>query len=148
MDRSVEGDCGGIRALRLLIEGEFAGAINTDLRCNNFPGVDWAGTVRLSWWELAEFLRWLPGDRTSALYRARNPDDWMWDFDRLLAAATATAVSDLRWLEVVGRVGEDDVPDRWRLRVYGPPDPEDEDRAAGSVEAEQEARTAAASIRG
>lgn len=124
MDGRVEGDGGGIRGLRLLIEGEYAGAINTDLRAAGMPGVDWAGTLHLSWWELKEFILNSRQDSTSAYFRARNPQDHIWHDDHnLWFSKIASMLSEIRFLSAAGKF--EDIPDDYLPVRYGPPDQEE-----------------------
>lgn len=149
MDCRLEGERGGIRSLRELIEGDHAGAVNDDLRRAGYPGVEWAGTLSLSWWELLEFLKNLRQDSSSSLYRALNPDDYMWaDMDTLLLAEIATHTSTSRWLDAVGKLEE--IPVEWAPGQYGPRVPEPvEDVSAREVEVDRErhAREVGASLR-
>ena len=122
----VEGGSGGIRALRLLISGEYAGAINTDLRRAGLPGVEWAGTLHLSWWELREFIEDLRSDHTSSLFKKLRPDDHQWYDPKLqILAEIANIDSDLRMMSMIDRMEDPNaMPDEY-LRRYGPPQPDD-----------------------
>lgn len=107
---AVAGDCGGIAGLRHLIGGEYGGAINTDLRRNGFPGILWAGTVDLGWWELREFLRHECRDASSALWRQINPEHAdVKSVDTLLRRHVAQAVTDLRWLTAAQMMSDEQV---------------------------------------
>ena len=119
MGRRVEGDDGGIRGLRQLIEGEHAGAINTDLRRHHYPGVEWAGTIHLSWWELKHFLEYLQHDQGSALARRVDPDGAGWDLQSQLLAEIATHTSAIRHMTAVPVLGEG-MPADWGASMYGP----------------------------
>ncbi|AUH68524.1 hypothetical protein Y710_18180 [Gordonia sp. QH-12] len=56
----------------------------------------------------------------------------MWaDVDSLLLAEIATAVTNLRWMEAIARIGdEEELPQGWELRAYGPAD------SGGDIDAE------------
>lgn len=56
--------------------------------------IDHLGTRDLSWRDLLVIVKH-SHPKTSALYRAQNPKDWMWDLDSMLLAS---AVDELRWL--------------------------------------------------
>lgn len=147
----IEGGSGGIRALRLLISGEYAGAINTDLRRAGLPGVEWAGTLHLSWWELSEFIEDLRSDHTSALFKKLRPLDHQWFDPKLqMLAEIANIDADLRMMSMVDRLGDPDSMPEDYLRRYGAPkvdgDPIDSEPSDEHVSVER-ARSVAAELR-
>ena len=147
----VEGDRGGIRGLRRLIEGEYAGAINYDLRSRGWPGVAWAGTVDLSWWDLLTFVTHVERDSSSALFRQIQGDDHVWSRPEvLLASAIANAVEDIKFLTAVPLFGEE-TPARYTASQYGPTEPEPFEQTSSDqtteVDRDERAREGAAQIR-
>lgn len=60
------------------------------------PGIDWAGTFELSWWDLQEFITHECVDTRSAFFRQINPDAETPETVLLRHVAQATA--DLRSL--------------------------------------------------
>lgn len=101
----VTGVGGGITSLRQLIGGEYAGAINTDLRCHGLPGIDWAGTYDLSWWDLLEFVKHECSKPDANLFRQVNPEyETVQDF---YSKFSAQAIADLRWMSASKFSSED-----------------------------------------
>lgn len=49
--------------------------------------------------EAADMAAHLPQDKTSAVFRARNPDTWQWGILEHLAALQADGVRMLQWMK-------------------------------------------------
>lgn len=59
------------------------------------------GTQSFSWGELLAIVQNSP--RNSALYRAQNPDEWMWDETNHLLAAIADGINIANWQRGEGK---------------------------------------------
>ena len=120
MERRLEGDSGGIRRLRDLLDGEHGGAFWYDLRAHNFQP-ELVGTVGHSWYDMRVILEHAKPDGSSALFRALNPETWMWtDIPSRLLAYIATSNDDIRFIEAAQAYGPEDMPDTYLPAVYGP----------------------------
>lgn len=53
--------------------------------------------------------------------RARYPEQWYWTPEMRLAAAAATALSDIRYLTAAQLNWDGEIPDRYLSVMYGPP---------------------------
>lgn len=49
--------------------------------------------------EAADMAAHLPQDKSSAVFRARNPDTWQWGLAEQLAALQADALRTLQWMK-------------------------------------------------
>lgn len=92
-------DAGGIRSLRELI-GSHSEAVEFDLIGLGLR-LDWLGSESLSWRDLWVIVRQSP--RTSALFRATNPDAADWGLAEQLTAAVFDAVQVGNWQRASGK---------------------------------------------
>lgn len=56
------------------------------------------GTRDLSWWDLSVITQW-SDPHTSALFRATNPEDAIWDLNSQLLASAVDLLSRLWWVK-------------------------------------------------
>ena len=112
------------------------------------PGVDWAGTYDLSWWDLQEFIRHECRDSTSAMWRTINPEVAGADpIDVLLLRYVAQATTDMRWLAAAQVFGED-IPDKLERIEFAIPGREaDEGEPNEGVEVDEDAIAVAEGLR-
>lgn len=112
------------------------------------PGVDWAGTYDLSWWDLQEFIRYECRDSTSALWRKINPE--YESPDEILARFTAQAVADVRWLLALNYADEEghmpEILERFGMYDLSPDDGESSEEHISEASKVEWAREAAAQL--
>jgi len=121
--QSLRSEGGGIRSLRALLTGEHAEAIEADLLERGWHLYDIGD--RLSWHELRVILENLPPNGTSALYRARFPDDWWYDTPTQIASAQLLALQGANWQRGGGKGS--------RPKLFEPTRPEPERKPAKVV---------------
>lgn len=107
------------------------------------------GTLGASWYDMRVILEHTPADGSSALFRALNPETWIWaKVDTQMLAHIATASEDSRFLTASQFFDQKDFPDDYLPHAYGPRvGASDEEKAETRQAADDRARSVADEIR-
>ncbi|MGW4718880.1 hypothetical protein [Nocardia sp. NPDC004260] len=102
MDDQVGDQGGGIVSLQRFLDGEFAGAIRSDLLDRLGLHAEDIGEV-IGWHEFKIWAEHLPPVADSALFRARHPHDWWYDMPLRVASWQLLALQGANWQRAGGK---------------------------------------------